>query len=83
MELCWMIFLRLIPYLETSFHGFAVTADHMVCHMVREKEPFWLLLKKNESLVVPVHEERLHALQTSTWDFCIECGDFHHSQHSQ
>jgi hypothetical protein len=63
----------------TLFNGFAV-ADHML-HRLREKGYFFgpLLKKKlDRAGLQNVHEERLHAFQTSGyWGVWTECSDFH------
>ncbi len=57
-ELCWMIFLRLMPQLEASFfYGFA---DHIL-HPVREKAPFWATVEKKTAAWWPqLHKQGLH-----------------------
>jgi hypothetical protein len=65
-----MIFLRLMPQLETSFFLclLLLITFYTVCE---GKAVLWATAeRKSRAWWHQVHEERLHALQTSAWGVC-------------
>jgi hypothetical protein len=67
-----MLFLRLIPDLEAPF----LMGSMVLIKIYTDweiKDFFWATAeKKKRAWWHQVHEERLHALQTSAWDLCTE-----------